>query len=194
MWHKCPEYKHASVASAMGRKGIRYERDGEPCEFLIEDPSEYALTRQDDCEIEIPELMRAVDCWLEKRRQRKQGWQFKCIIADGEKKISNWIPSRSGRVVQYVLVEREVTCQCGGEARRNHVPAEDVANLTDEVAATMTTGVEEALEPGSTETASETVQAVLEEARREMIPPRPRRTCGLSTFMVNGRCDDIQVT
>lgn len=63
---------------------------------------------------ETPELSTAVDRWLRKRKNREHGWQFKCIIEDGDKKISNRIPSRFGTFVAYVLIERVVPGPAGG--------------------------------------------------------------------------------
>jgi hypothetical protein len=46
--------------------------------------------------------------WLvEERKTRKEGRQFKCTIVDGEKTISNRIPSRFETIVVYTLIGKD---------------------------------------------------------------------------------------
>lgn len=67
---------------------------------------------------EMPKPSTAMDRWLRKRKNRKQGWQFKCIIADGEKKISNRIPWRFETFLVCLLIERLVPSPVGGGIAR----------------------------------------------------------------------------
>ena len=132
VWRKCLRFDEKSAVSRV--KKIWYEREEGLCDFLIKDLNEYFLREREDCVLQNPALMTAVDGWLGKRKNRKPGWRFKCTIADGVKMITDHIPNTSGTFVEYVLIERVVECKCGGGLGRYHIPVENVAIAAAEAA------------------------------------------------------------
>jgi hypothetical protein len=101
----------------------------------LQDLDGYDLTSRGECTREIPELVAAVDCRLKKRKNRKEGWQFKCAIVDGEKTISNRVSSRFETFVGDTLIERTAECKCRG-GLAHHPEIEDIAIPTDQAPAT----------------------------------------------------------
>jgi hypothetical protein len=98
----------------------------------LRDPDGYDLTLRDQCTREIPELVAAVDCWLRKRKNRKGGRQFKCMIAGGEKTILSRVSSRIETFVGYTLIERTTECKCRGGLAHDHPEIEDIAVPADQ--------------------------------------------------------------
>jgi len=151
----------------------------------------YDLTSWDECTREILELVAAVDCRLRKRKNRKEGWQFKCAIVDGEKTISNRVSSRFETFVGYTLIERTAECKCRGGLAHHHPEVEAIAVPTDQVPATKAGAAGAGPEPelGSHTLSRRTVR--FQEFQENLILQSLCCMCGLSTLVPNRCCDDI---
>jgi hypothetical protein len=73
-------------------------------EFAVTKFSGNTFKVEQECLAETPKLSTAMGPLVKKRKNEKQGWQFKWIITDGEK-ISNRIPRRFETFLVCVLIE-----------------------------------------------------------------------------------------
>jgi hypothetical protein len=130
--------------------------------------------------------------WLvEEKENRKEVWQFKCTIADGEKTISNRIPSRFETFVVRTLIERTAECICRGGLAHHHLEVEDIAVPIGQAPATRAGAAGARPESDLAVTPIEEDMVGFQEFQENLILQSPRRTCGLSTLVPSRRCDDI---
>ena len=101
---RCLRFDGKSATSRVKR--IWYELERDVCDFLIKDLSGFTMRGWEERGAQNLALMMAVNRWIRKRRNRKQGWRFKCTIADGEKMMSDRIPGLADTFVVYVLIQR----------------------------------------------------------------------------------------
>lgn len=140
---------------------------------------------------ETPEMSTAVDRWLRKRKNREHGWQFKRIIEDGDKKISNRIPSRFGTFVVYVLIERVVPGLAGGLIASGRETVDGLVVARHETTATARGVVADLPEPRSARSVADEHKIELKKPKDTVVSRSPCRTCGVSIWEQNGGCDDI---
>jgi hypothetical protein len=128
---------------------------------------------------------------LRERKNRKEGWQFKYTIADGEKTISSRVSSRFETFIGYTLIERTAECKCRGGLAHDHPEVEDIAVPADQAPATKAGAAGAGPEPDLTVTPVKEGMVGFQEFQENLILQSPCRTCKLSALVPSRCCDDI---